>query len=58
MGEHLLLWAIAVPSAAGMLCWMIGRSQRGIAFWLALFCTIATAALTWQVAAAAAPFAP
>jgi len=55
MGEYLLLWVIAVPSAVGILCWIIGRSDRRIAFWLALLCTIATAVLTWQVAATPAP---
>ena len=53
MDEYLLLWAMAVPAAVGLLCWLIGRSDRKIGFWLALLCTIATGWITWRIAAKA-----
>jgi len=49
MGEYLLLAVIAVPTVAGAVCWMIGRCDRTVAFWLALLCAAATATLTGVV---------
>ena len=49
MNESLLLQALCVPAAAGLVCWLMGRSGRKLSFWLALLCSAWTVWITWNI---------
>ena len=49
MGNTLLVLALGVPAAAGLICWLAGRRGRWPAFWVALVAGALTVAAAWQV---------
>jgi len=53
MNDSLLLYALLVPGAAGLLCWMLGRAGRKEALWIAL---IGAAWTLWLTGRIFAPF--
>ena len=49
MNDSLLLQALLVPAAAGLLCWMLGKSGRKASFWLALIAAGWTLGIAWRL---------
>jgi len=45
MSDSVLLYAAGLPAVAGLVCWLMGRPGRKAAFWLAILCSLVTAAL-------------
>jgi len=49
MNDSLLLQALLIPAAAGLVCWLMAKPGRKTSFWLALIVGAWTVWVTWQI---------